>query len=353
MIKEALNSYAVTNNQWAGTDRSQTVGASEVGACARKVFWIKNEGDPVHGAARDPDYVDGWGATTRGTVFENQFWYPAMKARFGDNLFYAGPNQLTFVTGFLSATPDGLVIGQPADALASLGIDHIGGGLCFMAECKTADPRTNLSEPKPENVFQVHVQLGIVREKTQFKPEYSLLSYTNASFWDDVTEFPIKFDPEIYEVAKNRATLIMTAQHASELKPEGWIAGGKECEHCPFTRACGITRRSAPRDDKPADPQFVAEMAELATKAKYIEGLVGANAADLREVQQEIRDRLREKGVRKIPGIISWSNIKGRKTYDNKRIYEAAIEAGIDIEQYAKVGDETDRLTISEPKEMA
>lgn len=332
LIATVLDNYAKTQDRLWSHDRSQTVGASEVGQCARKVFWIKNEGDRQYGAPRDPDHKDTWGARMRGSVYENEVWYPALKAHFGETLHFAGPHQQTFVSGFLSATPDGMVATDND---------------CFMCECKTADPRTNLTEAKAENVFQTHVQMGIVRELTQFKPTRSLLSYTDASFWNEVTEFTIPFDAKVYEHAKVRAATIMTATEPSELKPEGWIAGGRECEYCPFTKACGIQRRSVPESDAKPDPQFAAEMADLASAAKKWE--LARDEADIkvRELQQDIRDRLRNKGIRKVPGIVNWSYVKGRVGYDNRAIREAAQASGIDIEQFSTVGEATDRLTIS------
>ena len=341
IIRNILDQFArSTERQWA-TDRSQTVGASEVGQCARKVFWVKNEGDPKYGASRDPEYADGWGARVRGSIYENEFWYPALKATYGPLLLFAGPEQQTFVSGFLSATPDGMITGLKPDEIAP------GSGPQVMAECKTADPRTNLSEAKAENVFQTHVQMGLVRELTPYKPTHSILSYTDASFWNEVTEFVIPFDGKVFEHAKARAAQIMTATEPGELKPEGWIAGGRECEYCPFTRACGIQRRSVPDTDVKPDPQFAAEVADLATAAKQWE--IARDEADVkvRELQQDIRDRLRTKGIRKVPGIVNWSHVKGRVAYDNKAIREAAQAAGIDIEQFSTVGEATDRLTIS------
>lgn len=349
MIKDALNQYAIDTNRAFSSDRSQTVGASEVGQCARKVFWVKNEGDPVYGAPRDPEYVDSWGARARGSIYENHFWEPALRARFGENLLFAGADQKTFVSGFLSATPDGLICNLADDALAHLGVPSLGGD-CIMVECKTADPRTNLSHPKPENVFQTQVQIGIVQESTSYNPTYSLLTYTDASFWNEVLEFPIKYDPKIYEAAQARASMIMTATHAADLKPEGWIAGGRECEYCPFTKACGIERRTVPEKEiAKVDPQFIAEIADLARAAKEYEAAECESAALLRETQDEIRNRLRAKGLRRVVGqgvAVSWSSVKGRQSYDHKAIREAAKQAGIDIEEFSTVGEATDRLTI-------
>jgi hypothetical protein len=235
---------------------------------------------------------------------------------------------------------------MPKDALAHLGIPDIGSD-CILTECKTADPRTNLSEAKPENVFQAQVQMGIIREVTALRPNYSVLSYTDASFWDEVLEFPIKFDEQVYATAKQRAAMIMTATVATELKPEGWIAGGRECDFCPFYKPCGIERRNVPTQDTIPDPQFVAEIADMARAAKQLEAVRDANETRLREMQQQIKDRLREKSVRKIPGVVTWSAVKGRPSWDNKAVREAAAAAGVDVGQFSTVGEPTDRLQIT------
>ena len=115
MIRAALDDYARTRTRQFDADRSQTVGASEVGQCARKVFYLKNEADPVCGAQRDLDFADGWGARLRGTVFEDQVWTPALRAKFNSQLLFAGDEQRTLVSGFVSATPDALLIEQPRE----------------------------------------------------------------------------------------------------------------------------------------------------------------------------------------------------------------------------------------------
>ena len=72
MIAEALAEYAkATARNFLG--RENSVGASEVGQCARKIFFAKNVGDSVYGAACDEDYADPWGATLRGRLFEDHF----------------------------------------------------------------------------------------------------------------------------------------------------------------------------------------------------------------------------------------------------------------------------------------
>jgi len=342
IISKALDGYATSTARMFETDRMNTVGASEIGQCVRKIFWIKNELDPHYGVKRDADYVDSWGARARGTIFENFFWEPAMRARFSERLKFAGNDQRTFVDNFLSATPDGLVIDLTPEEKRELGTDAD----CINVECKTTDPRANLTDPKATNVFQTQVQMGLVCEQTGFKPTHSLLSYTDASFWSEVKEFVIAFDPKLYDIAKDRAALIMTAKDISDLKPEGYIAGGHECRYCPFTRACGIERRNLPFADQPVEPQFAEEIMQMARELKATEAARDSSDNMVRELQEAIKTRLREKGVKKIPGVVTWSPVRGRAGIDIKALKEAAIAAGIDISQFETTGDPGDRLTI-------
>lgn len=349
IIKQAVDAHAAATAR-IFADRSQTVGASEVGQCSRKIHWLKKEGDPTYGVARDVGYVNGWGATTRGTIYENYFWLPAMRRAFGTKLRYAGDDQKTLASEFLSATPDGLLVELPRDALAAFGIPDLGKRGELVLECKTIDPRAALEEAKPEHSYQTQVQLGLLRELTEHRPRFALVSYTNASFYDDVIEFVVRFDPTIFAHAKKRAAEIILARSAAELKPEGYIAGGKECEHCPFTRACGRERTAVPYEtNAKAEPEFVAEISEIARQAERLEKRTNTATAKLRGLQNEIRERLRAKTLRRIKGDgvqITWSAVRGRPSYDDKRIREAAAEAGVPLNQFETVGTPSDRLEI-------
>jgi hypothetical protein len=349
MIGDILTDYAATVGR-VFEGREHTVGASDVGQCARKVFWVKMGDDEVYGATRDVDYVDGWGARTRGSTFENEIWLPAMRRRFGDNLLYAGSEQRTLTAGLLSATSDGLLVKQPRNLLADLGVPDIGASRGVVVECKTIDPRARLDAAKLEHTFQVQIQLGLLHEVTTHRPEFAVISYTDASFWDETTEFVVVRDPRIYAHAKTRAQRIMLAKTAVELPPEGWIAGGAECRYCPFTRACGRERTAVPGiSDTVADPQFVAEMAELARAAKWHERDGDAALTYARRLQNEIREKLRAKGLRRVVGDnfrISWSPVKGRPAFDMPAIRAAAAAAGVDLSRFETVGDPSDRLVI-------
>ena len=343
LIKQTLDAHAASVDKMWTHERSNTVGASEIGQCIRKIFWLKSENDTKHRVPRDPDYKESYGARMRGTVFEDAFWEPAMRRRFGDRLKFAGKDQKTFVSDFLSATPDGLIANLTDAEKKEIGTEAD----CCLAECKTADPRTNLDVAKPQNVFQTQVQMGLVRECTTYKPTHSVLSYTDASFWSDVKEFVIAFDEKLFDTAKQRAMTIMTATSPNETPPEGWIAGGAECRYCPFTVACGVQRRNLPFQDSDVDPQFAAEMKDAALSLRTLEKSRDTLDSDVRALQDQIKSRLREKGVRKIPGVLQWSSVKGRAGFDNKAIQAAAVEAGVDLDTFRTLGEPTDRLVIT------
>lgn len=325
MINEAIQEYGATLDRAFAHDRTKSVGASEIGLCARKTHWAKK------GGPKDSDEPQNWGAHVRGTMIETHFWLPAMHAKFGPSLVMAGKDQKTLEKGFLSATPDGVISNAAGD---------------IVVECKTIDPRVNLTKERESNHFQVQVQMGLVRELTDYNPEKAIISYIDASFWSEVDEYVVAYDQGIYEAAQVRAEKIMTATDAKDLEPEGWIAGGSECEYCPFTKACGIIRRSVPEREAAADSQFVAEIADMCRDVQDAQDQIKILDVEVRQGQQKIKDRLREKSVRRIPKVVVWSTVKGRDNYDMKGIKSAATAAGVDVQAFCTAGEPTDRLQI-------
>lgn len=342
-IKDILHQYAATLEKTWEHDRSQTVGASEIGQCARKTWFAK------HGAPRDPEYSDGWGARERGNLIERFFWEPAVRAGLpeGARLLYAGEQQLTLQNGYLSATTDGLLTSLPRDALAWAGVEDIGPGHSINLDCKTIDPRVSLNKHKPEHEFQVQVQMGLMREfATGSEPEYSILSYINASFFDDVKEYVVKFDPRIYAAAHTRARDIMEAGDPLSLPPEGKMAGGQECEYCAWASHCAaVTVAGVPKDETPLGDNAIAELKDLrdsaTIRAEIKEYWTKRHAVSV----EAIKSFLREHDTRRYKGdgwSVSYSATAGRATLDI-----AAVEAaGIDLSPYYKTGKSSERLTV-------
>ena len=79
MIRSALAAYADTTARTFEA-REQTVGASDVGRCARAVYFEKNEYDPAFGAPRNPDAVSGWGSAGEEICIASYILYPGAPA---------------------------------------------------------------------------------------------------------------------------------------------------------------------------------------------------------------------------------------------------------------------------------
>jgi len=335
IVTEAVKKYVESQKKEWKHDRRQSVGASEIGQCSRKIWCVKYE-DMECGVERNEGEPDSWGARERGNLIEKHLLVPAMRAKYNHLAMYMGDEQRTFHDGYLSATPDCLL--------------HINGNY-MLVEFKTIDPRVNLTEPKPEHVYQAQVQMGILNHIGEYKVDKAIISYTDASFLSETKEFEITFDPDYYTAAKNRADKIMLGEKMTDFDPEGWIAGGKECQYCPFSIACGVQRKDVPKETRnKADPQFVAEISDLARQYKLAQFMVEKAEIDARKIQTSIKQRLQEKQIRLVVGngvSVSWTEVKGRETTDVKGLREAAENAGIDLDQYTSVADPSDRLTVT------
>lgn len=327
-VRTAVHSFLFTREKVFRHNRMSTIGASEVGQCARRVWFLKN------GEAPDqPEQPKG--AAVRGDMIEAHVWVPAMRAyieNLGGKLLFAGDNQQTLTDGYLSCTPDGLAIFG----------DH-----CIPVECKSIDPRVALSEVKSEHRAQVQVQLGILRQATEWRPDRALISYINASFFDAVEEFWIPFDERVYGAARARALKIMDATSPLGLRPEGKMAGGRECEHCPWSSRCAHEQAAgvpAKADVELGDNAWMA-LEGAVQRYQAARGAGEAAKAEEAEAKEEIKEILRAHGCRRFDGgdwSISWSAVKGRSTID----LEAAKAAGVDLSPFAKEGDPSERLLI-------
>ena len=340
-IKSMLDRHVADSRKTWEHDRNLTVGASEVGQCMRKTWFAKNAVEP------DPDYVDRYGAKLRGDLIENHHWEPGIRAQLPDGVafLFAGPEQKTLVDGYLSATSDGLLAGVDPNALSHHGIEDIGGD-SLVVECKSIDPRVCLEDAKAEHQFQVHCQMGLIRHCTEYRPNFALISYADASFLDEVTEFAIPFDPDIYAAAKSRAIRVMTADAPLDLPSEGKLAGGGECRYCPYRSHCaGVTVGAIPEDRVPLGGNAVAALKCLVDAEQAARGEKDAAARRHADAQERIKEFLRENRTRKVEGddwSVTYFPVKGRMSLDRK----AALAAGIDLSPFETPGDPGERLII-------
>jgi hypothetical protein len=343
---------AVADNAKVWEDRVTTVGASEAFGCIRGIYFTKVRPDLMDEVS-DSDDGPNWGHTERGNLIENDFVVPKLRAMFGaDKCLYMGAEQKTFKDGRLSATPDGIVIDLPSDALSMYGKADINGN-SIATEIKTfggahAEPRKYVVdgkiryEAKLQHVGQNIIQMGAINKNTNFAPKTGAVLYVNPVNLKDIRVAIVDFDQGIYDHAKVRAESIYVAgKTAADFRAEG-LKTTNGCTYCKFTDACQKIELSAFPDNKLApssiDPKVLAEVeksvrhiASLRADYKKIEGQKKAAEADL-------KDHLFNLRTNRLYGAdwsVSISKRKGKKALDKT----AMLEDGIDLEAYSKEGN--------------
>lgn len=353
---EAYDTYVKGHQKVWAHDRSKTVGASEAFGCLRKAWFSKNGGE------KDSDHKDSWGALQRGDLIEQHFAEPAVKW-FLENYFYdtrliwGGDNQQTFKAADapLTATPDGLIIDADDDALEIYGIPSLGTAEdemgCFSFEIKSIDPRVNLKEEKSIHRGQTIVQMGTIRETTDYRPNYAVIVYIDASFFDDIEVFVVPFDQRTYDVAKQRARSVYEIKNVAEIFPEGKVDGA--CEYCPFKRACArasglATPTSGEANASNTPLKIMEEFEAILREERTASAARKVTEAAYKSSSEKLKQWFRDVGVRRaeVPGLakvsISWT--KGRKSFD----VEAMRAAGLPVDDFTKMSEGHDRLTVSE-----
>lgn len=344
MIRELLHAYGKSRRREFAHDRLSTLGSSGQGRCLRQTAY------QLLGVTPDAGFVDSWGAAIRGTVMEDHFWVPALRASLPDGaeLLFAGEDQVTMVDeeARLSATPDGLITSLERDSLASLGVpDCLADSV--LVECKTVDPRMLLRRAKPEHQFQVQMAMGLMRRCTDFAPEYAVISYINASFWDQVTEFPVRYSERVYQAGAERAQTVFAAADPLEMPPEGKLAGGDECRYCGWAQQCGDGEVSrVPAGGVRLSPDAVVELKGLRDAERKLAGAIEDNSEMRLLAQEAIKQFLHAHGVRAHKGdgwSVTWSTVKGRVTLDK----DACAEAGVDLSPFEREGNASERLIVT------
>lgn len=332
-------------------DRSLTVGASEVFNCMRQNAFKKLSPE----LAEEPEEADPeWGHTERGNLVENEFVVPSLKSMFGEeNCLFMGAAQKTFIDGRLSATPDGVVIGLPRDALADYGIEDIGESEAIATEVKSfgsdyaapkKDKATGLYIPKPRHQGQNIVQMGLLRRKTNYFPDVGVVLYVNPVNLKDIRPATVRYDDAVYTRAKNRAeSIFVPGKTPADFAAEGLITK-KDCQYCDFCSAChDIEMARFPDKIVPAKNISANDLTEIEHEAR----VVAALRAKMKEVEEEkkiketsLKDKLFDIGTTKVAGdgwSVSISKNAGRKSLDKEKL---VADTGVDLDDYMKTGDD-------------
>lgn len=336
---------------WAH-DRSKTSGASETFDCLRYV-WFEKRGAEFGFKKPAPATPESWGAMERGNIIENAYVVPGLRAGLPESmtLLLAGTDQQTLVVGRNSATPDGLITGLKPGPLLIRGGEHeiyipdIKSN-CIVLEIKSIDPRAILREERAKHHAQTQIQIGLIRETTEWKPVFSIILYVDASFLDKFTPFVAEYDEKIYAEAKQRANGIWEITDPMMVVPEGRFSG--RCDTCPWKGPCTKTTIEAiPTNEFNDNPAVVEEMDPLIENYFKLKKESEDTAAAYEEAKENVKACLRDHDVKRLEGDtwkVSYGPVKGKETYD----IAAMRAAGIDVEKYVKTGEGHDRIYVTD-----
>lgn len=355
-FEDMFDEHIANNQKTWPQDRRLTVGASECFGCIRKTWFTKR--GHLYGFESDPAYEDSWGAMERGNIIENSYIVPAVEEglkRRGMELTMAGEGQDTIIDGIHSATLDGLVLNAPRDVLAYYGVEDIGTD-SFVLEMKSFDPRLTLQHEKPVHRGQTQMQMGMVRDTTEHKPNFAVLLYINASWLDDIRIFIIPFEEDEYRLGRARNEKVFEATEPKMLHAEGKLDG--MCDYCSYAKSCNsvsVGRVPTPRamlksaEVAAQDTQMVEMLDRLVSTQGEIKADKKDAEAKLENVNEQIRQALIVHGQSRAAGAdwkIAYTAQKGRKTI-NKALM---IEAGLDPEDFMAEGAGFEKLTVTQVK---
>jgi hypothetical protein len=352
-LDKIFNDYIATQQKSWSHDRSLTLGASEVFRCERW-NWFDKIGRKQ--GVKPDEEPQRWGAMQRGNILEDHFVAPALQGHLPEplGLLFAGQsNQRSLVSGRNSATPDGLITGIPEGPVritagnVTIEIPWVRSG-CIGLEIKSIDPRANLTTEKAKHRGQSQVGLGLIREKTEYKPDHWLILYVDASFIDNITPFLIDFDPDVYESAKAKATRVFEATCASDMYPEGKLSG--DCDHCTFKTACGeavLSEYASAKKSADVEPEQLGDVEVLVRKYLELKSQFEPLEDEMKRVKQDVVEKLLEiqrSGIKTDRWRVTLAKMPGRSTLDVK-----ALEAtGLDLSQYQKRGQDYLQLTVKD-----
>lgn len=334
------NAIAARQRVWTH-DRSKTLGASETFACLRRAWFGKFRPD-----LKVPQDM---GAAERGNVMEKHHVVPTLQQIYGfENCLYMSDDQDTLIFGLSSATPDGLIVNQPLDVFAADGLGSIEAD-CFACEIKSFDPRAHIEEEKAIHHGQAMMQLGMYRQLSDYKPEYAVVLYVNASIYTDVRPFFIKWDEKLFHAGLARARKLFDTKDPYELLAEGALTD--QCKHCPYIGACRDAEiKHWPSDTKNMDPETVEEVYEVARK-RY-EAHTAAKAADAHKkgIDETIKRKLADLGTKSVDDPrfkITYSKMEGRDSLDKTALEVFLQPHGLTLEDFQQSGNDYTRLTVT------
>ena len=289
-------------------DRSQYIGASEVGSCLRRVVSSKLFPEPLDQASM--------GRMLAGRAMENEV-VQLVRLALNGRLRNTGRGQLELKHANIPfrAHPDGRII----DGFEGLKGDGV-------LEVKTASASTFKrfqSEGLPQNyVDQVQAQMGLSGLL------WALVVLVSRENLAEMATFIIRFDPEHYALLERRATLAASA--LNDINFLNQLAGEPDrgfCFNCPYSARCAIfqsQREAGKRGEIPEVTrlQLECQLDELAE----LESIAEPAQERITELRDQVKVALQMSGANKVlleNGIVQIVD-SSRTSFDSKALQRDA-----------------------------
>ncbi|MBK8793325.1 MAG: YqaJ viral recombinase family protein [Holophaga sp.] len=313
-------------------DRTQYIGASEIGSCLRRVAFSK-----LYPESLDPASI---GRMLAGRAMENEV-VQIVRLSLNGNLRNTGRVQLDLHHPTLPfhAHPDGRIAG---------GFDGLEGD--GVLEVKTAGAATfnrYESEGLPQNYRdQVQTQMGLA------KLSWALVVLVSRECLSEMATFTLRFDPEHYAHLEERAALAASALQDSAIREQ--LCGEPErgyCYSCPYSADCAAyiaQREAGKRGEIPEVTrlQLECQCEELAS----LESNLGPMQERVTELRDQVKSALLCTGANRVVlenGIIQIVE-SSRTCFDSKSLQREAPDVFARFQKTSKfstlrINDKGDR----------
>jgi len=292
-------------NQRLG-DRTQYIGASEIGTCLRRVICSKLQPEPFDHASM--------GRMLAGKAMENEV-VQLVRVALNGRLRNTGRVQLDLKHPTLPfhAHPDGRIIG---------GFDGLeGDGVLEVKTASTSTFKRFLSDGLPQNyIDQVQAQLGLSGLL------WGLVVMVSRENLSEMTTFTLRFDPKHYARLEERAEKAMRVL-TSDVSPyniQEELPGEPDrgfCHTCPYSAQCAIyqgQREAGKRGEIPEVTrlQLECQVEEIAS----LESISGPMQERVTELRDQVKVALQDSGAGKVllkNGIVQIME-SSRTSFDSK-----------------------------------
>lgn len=364
-FEDCFDEFVANHQKTWKYNRNEMVGASECFGCIRKT-WFGKHGDKF-GFTVDKDHEENWGAMRRGDIMENHLIVPAIRQglhRRGMDLIMEGDDQETIRDGYNSATLDGLVVATdpalggklPKDFLEYYGFEGDLDADSVVLEMKSFDPRIEIKQAKAIHYGQTQMQMGLVRDTTEYKPEYAIVIYVNASWYDDIRAYLVPFVESEYLIGRERNEKVFEVEDPALFAPEGKLDG--DCKYCKFKDACSLVSTGRVPDKRDAlkageidgqDPEMLSRMDALVETQARLKAIEKQNKRDVEEANEAIRQELINAGTSRAVGE-GWKVFYSSQAGAKRLSTALMVEAGLDPDDYKEQGNGFEKLTVTTSK---